>query len=284
MGSAAAVFACAFCVKTVLPDVCPWRVPWRMVMLPILAFGRCCSARKTGVYASRRGGREWRHQRLRTDDAPDPDDGHDTPDDDEWDGDESEDNGIHGRGYNRSSTLRFGPAKVVSREPLPSRRGRQHATRSSSVSAFGRAGQGLCDSTLAALTRLRDGLNSNDEPSVVPARSDSSIAQPPPAHATLLSSSPNPSCVRVTYAVGSDRHDTTLDVMRFRTTLELLEAVVEAGDRLLGPGSIPASRSQIWYHAMPRGESRRFFVTKTTMADIRHCAGLLVVKLPEDDG
>jgi hypothetical protein len=60
--------------------------------------------------------------------------------------------------------------------------------------------------------------------------------------------------------------------------VDAVEALVELGEALIGP-RVTAAESQVFY-ACADGQTRKFFVTKTRMADLRaDCQGLMVQRL-----
>lgn len=69
-----------------------------------------------------------------------------------------------------------------------------------------------------------------------------------------------------------------IDVDPIGSTPQLLESLMELGDTLYEPGALVASQCAVWYTTFS-GESKRMYVTKTSMDDIcASSAGLLVVK------
>ena len=57
--------------------------------------------------------------------------------------------------------------------------------------------------------------------------------------------------------------------------MELLEALVELGEALIGAGRVSAASSEVFY-TMPDGATHRMYVTKTPWRELRECHGLVV--------
>ena len=69
----------------------------------------------------------------------------------------------------------------------------------------------------------------------------------------------------------------TLLLDNLSSTSELLEALVELGEALVGPG-ISAAHSQVFYTASD-GSTHKLYVTKTRWAELRDSHSLVVRKV-----
>ena len=279
MGGAMALFSLIYCARTiVLPE---WRA---------FSFDRSCSRSFRylcgrsgfsvfGVFGTRSatksscvGGGRWTHHRLRTDDVLDEADAAGDDDDCSLVGCRA--------GEANAKRATSGKGRVYS----PDGGG-------ASRSSFGRAGLGLCVSTIATLARLRDGVEGRghddddeeeeDGPSLQKQRPTSvawprRATAPPPCTHRSPASAPR---LKVTFSVdGGPSRIGMIDVDPIGSTPQLLESLMELGDTLYEPGALVASQCAVWYTTFS-GESKRMYVTKTSMADIcASSAGLLVVK------
>ena len=98
---------------------------------------------------------------------------------------------------------------------------------------------------------------------------------PPPTRSSSMRRS---SSCKVTYDWDGIRKAGTISLEDLHAPSELLEALVELGEALIGP-RVTAAESQVFY-ACADGQTRKFFVTKTRMADLRaDCQGLMVQRL-----
>ena len=265
MGGAAAVVSCAWLVQTT-PKACRGRE----------------RSRRGRHEDPRRGSGRYRHQRLRTDEEEEEED-----DDDESDFDfaDAPPDGRFDGPRGRRPSARGG------REDGKRARGGRRSP------GFGTVGRGLCDGTIAALNTLRRGLDSNassptrcaGSSSPTCERDASSASGSATGRASPLRGVPDAvkdtlqplaSSVKVTFAVDGTRRVSSLNGLEaFEETSDMLLALIELGDRLHGPGSLTASQCQVWY-ATPSGESKKLYVTRTSIADVRRSAGLLVMKQP----
>ena len=73
--------------------------------------------------------------------------------------------------------------------------------------------------------------------------------------------------MKVTFSVdGGPSRIGMIDVDPIGSTPQLLESLMELGDTLYEPGALVASQCAVWYTTFS-GESKRMYVTKTSMAD-----------------
>lgn len=83
------------------------------------------------------------------------------------------------------------------------------------------------------------------------------------------------STVRVDFDWDGKRVAGSLRLDGLHTCTDLLEALMDLGDILIGPGMITAAESQVLYEASD-GTIRKMSVTKTKWAELRNCTGLEV--------
>jgi hypothetical protein len=95
---------------------------------------------------------------------------------------------------------------------------------------------------------------------------------PPPPYA------PRRRSVPVSYDWAGVRASGSVQLDGITSAAQLLEALVELGEALIGP-HVSAARSQVCFVA-PDGATRKMYVTKTRWAELRDCQRLVVQKLP----